>query len=347
MMLACGSTLTSRMNEKQRNVINLILILLFALIIGLRYDVGTDYFTYLKSYESQHLEDFEYGFQVLNKILFFIGAPYYILFIIIAFFQLYLFYIACKDLPKLVPWVFFFYITTLYLFFSLNGMRQALAFSIIIFSLQYIKDRKIFHYCIGIVLASTFHKSAMIMLPMYFFIHYDILKTRFLQYILYFISFIIAIVFSDLIWKLASLISVYLGYESFSSSISDLKEVKWSGGVGLGKYLWIMINIMTIYYYPKLKKTFSSKIFIIFYNLFFIGIILDNLVSSTYLSRMNVYFLYMKIFVYSYLMVYIFCHQKSIILKFFGVLFVIIMLLFFYVGIHNKASQCAPFMFVG
>jgi hypothetical protein len=47
-------------------------------------------------------------------------------------------------------------------------MRQYLAVMIILFALRYIDQNRFFHYLIWILLASTFHVSAMLMIPFYF-----------------------------------------------------------------------------------------------------------------------------------------------------------------------------------
>ena len=85
-------------------------------------------------------------------------------------------YIACtklKDTNK----ISFSYLLFLILFFnrSLNMCRQTIAISIMLISLKYIFERKLYKFLILFIIAFLFHKTAIVLLPFYFF--YDLFNS--------------------------------------------------------------------------------------------------------------------------------------------------------------------------
>lgn len=62
--------------------------------------------------------------------------------------------------------ILLFYSTYIY-YESLNGMRQYIAIALVFFSIRYIFDRKMIKYLIFILLASGFHTTSILMLPLY------------------------------------------------------------------------------------------------------------------------------------------------------------------------------------
>lgn len=166
---------TSR--HRQRAVLKyaLVSLSLISLLIptAIRYNIGIDFKTYNDKVIPQILDgtsNLEPGYQLLVKIghLFDFNGSNQSVFILTHLVILVLLYTYIYRYSK-TPFVSVFLIvgTTFYAF-SLSGMRQALATSIFIFSIRYIKDRKWIQYYLCIVIAILFHKSAIIYLVMYF-----------------------------------------------------------------------------------------------------------------------------------------------------------------------------------
>jgi len=55
-----------------------------------------------------------------------------------------------------------------YYSFIFSGIRQGIAYGLTMYSFTYIKEKKPFKFCLSVILAATFHKSALIFLPAYF-----------------------------------------------------------------------------------------------------------------------------------------------------------------------------------
>ena len=346
-LLFFGGIILNKVPKSQGNIIFTVTIFICALVLGLRYNVGVDYASYKIIYENLSIDRLEIGYQFLCIVFNSLGFPFPVLTTFIAFLQLYLFYIGLKDYKSLLPWIFFFYFTTLYIFVSLNGMRQTLAFSIFVYSLHFIRDKKLLKYAITILIATSFHKSAIIFIPLYFILNYEIFRSKNLQYILLITTILFSYIFSDSIWQIASFVSPYIGYGTEDYDLEKFKDIDWSGsGAGLGVYMWAIINLIVISCYNNIKKIFPDKFFIIIYNLYFIGTLIGNIVSGTYLSRANLYFLNIRIIVYAYLLVYFLHCRNTVSTKLLSVFIVLIMLAFFFLAISNKASMCAPYQFI-
>lgn len=66
---------------------------------------------------------------------------------------------------------------------SFNVMRQIMAVAIVIWGIRYIEQRKFIKYAIVIIIAATFHTSAIFMLPMYFLLNLRLGKLGVLVFI--------------------------------------------------------------------------------------------------------------------------------------------------------------------
>src|SRR5690554_3121537 len=118
-------------------------LLLFALVFGMRYDVGVDHLNYLHAYlDKIHVGKNEPLFFIFAEIGWKLNWHYVLYFGVIAFTQVLFFFYAFKDERYLFPFLVFFLFTNGEWSFWMNGMRQALAMCIWIFSIKFIGDKK-------------------------------------------------------------------------------------------------------------------------------------------------------------------------------------------------------------
>ena len=149
------------------------LTIILILFVGLRYNTGGDWYIYnrifdqsLSSTNNSHLA--ESGYLLLNKLFKLIFNNYYVLqfavtlFVGVSFCK---FYKNHSQYPivslSLFVWLLFYTIL-------MAQVRQSIALAIIVFSTQYVFDRKLFHFLSGIFVACFFHISAVIAIPLYF-----------------------------------------------------------------------------------------------------------------------------------------------------------------------------------
>lgn len=347
-LLVGSSWLYSRSTFANKNILYTIVIFICSIVIGLRYNVGVDFLNYEYIYTNQYFEDVESGYALINKFLFSLGLPSPSIFILVAFLQLFLFAKGVENInQKYLPLAFFFYFTTLYFFLTLNGMRQTLAFSIFVYSIKFITNKQLLKYIITLLLASTIHKSALTLIPFYFIIRNNwILRHRIIQLILYFTTFFLSMFISDYIWGNFEVLALVSGYGDYAENMDSISEIQWGNEDGLGIYMWMLIDIWIILCFSKDRKFTMTKYDISFYNLYFIGVLLANIIAGTYLDRANLYFQNCRIVIYSIFLYNIFKSNNNIINIIIAVAFICVLIVFFYLGIHNKASMCAPFQFV-
>ncbi len=149
---------------------------LLACVAGLRYYVGTDFGAYYWGYplwESEFAIRWqkwdEPGLPTLAKILYPISQDGAIFIFATASLTVSLFtFTIAKNTDD------FFFTTALYIFTCwtgcFNGVRQFLAAAILFAGHKLILERKFIKFCIVVFIASSFHVTALIMLPMYFLI---------------------------------------------------------------------------------------------------------------------------------------------------------------------------------
>lgn len=144
-------------------------------VSGLRRNIGdtyvyrTDYNETVWTLEAA-LEGAEPGFGVLQWLLQFISADAQILIFTSALISLSIIVAVLYKYSRLFELSLYVFITSGMFLVSMNGMRQYLAASIVFAGAAFLFKGKFIPYAMVVLLASTFHQSAMIMLPVYFIV---------------------------------------------------------------------------------------------------------------------------------------------------------------------------------
>lgn len=160
-------------------------------IATFRYQIGWDYTSYLRIFEEirrantlSGLQSLRYepGFTLLTKgMTLFIHSftamyGFYQLLILLP--VVWLLYRYCEDV-WLSTWL---YVTLTFFYTSMNFTRQALAASILLLGYPFLRQRRLVPYLGILLLAASFHKSALIMLPIYFLCCIPLTRRRLLVY---------------------------------------------------------------------------------------------------------------------------------------------------------------------
>ncbi|RDI45709.1 EpsG family protein [Falsibacillus pallidus] len=144
-------------------------------IAGLRNNIG-DTFFYMHSYKLKHFTlgdiDFsgDFGFDLYQMILQRISRDPQILVLITALITNVLIVVVLYRYSRLFEISLFVYITAGSYLVSMNGIRQFLAASIIFGATKYIMNGDWKKYIFIILIASTIHKSALVLIPIYFIV---------------------------------------------------------------------------------------------------------------------------------------------------------------------------------
>lgn len=192
--------------KKLEKVFEILFIVLLIIISGTRTIGGTDYFIYNSLYDripdvfkfSKYFFDgnihYEMGYEFmcsLFKTLHFSFHSFTLIHSIIFYVLLYRF-ISKQKANHFFILIFFLY--KMFLFDSMVYMRQSIAIVIFLNSIDYIKDKKIIKYLICCLLAILFHKTAYILIPLYFINKINFTrKTLFIYIFACFFAFILNI----------------------------------------------------------------------------------------------------------------------------------------------------------
>lgn len=178
-----SSYLLNLYTKNKNNKIFLMLSFLpFFLILGLRYGIGYDYlhiYTPIFNIIVNGGEtNWEIGIVGLCKLIGIFTKDSFYFFFITAFITSFLTYKAINENSEM-PWLslLLFVIAGLYMD-AMNIVRQSIAISIFIYAYKYIYDKNLKKYIISIIIASLFHESAIILLPIYFMCNMKLTKRK-------------------------------------------------------------------------------------------------------------------------------------------------------------------------
>lgn len=322
---------------------------LFILVISmaLRYNVGIDYLNYKYSFDHNDNEKFELLYRLVSECLYNAGFSFYCLLALIAFVYFYFLYKSFGHISRLFPYCLFFFFCLGPFMFQMNGMRQALTFAIFLYSIRYIISRNFLLYFVYIILAAGIHSFALILLPCYLLNRFELKKLS-LSCIL--IIYIISFLFGEsVLSKIVELLinsSESLKVLGYGSYIADLGDNKMTYNSGIGIRILQSMDIILLCHYSRLWKFFKNNQFNIYFFLFFIGLILYNIVGLDLLGNRAIYcFISIRFILYGYLLYYWFniSGQKYYVRLCFISLFVGLSYLYFLASIIGSANGCSPY----
>ncbi len=149
----------------------LMFLILFA-VSACRLNVGNDYAKYV---EFMHLVDCdayvptEVGFNTLVKIIYGISGfeNFLLVFAFFAFFTVLLFIAAIYKQADSFGFSFFLFMAFGYYFQSFNTVRYYLALAVAVYAIPYVLKKEWGKFVLLILLGATFHKSLLVVLPLY------------------------------------------------------------------------------------------------------------------------------------------------------------------------------------
>jgi len=160
--------------SKLRNVKPLfgLYFVLLVVFVGFRFNVGPDWYAYLKIYSVAQSESIskalirsEPGYMLINIVSARLGGGIVLVNLICAGIASWAIYGYCKDQSR--PWLAAFILVSFTLVTIIMGLnRQGVAVSLTFLAIRYLNHRKAFRYVATIAFAASFHVSALILLPL-------------------------------------------------------------------------------------------------------------------------------------------------------------------------------------
>ncbi|MGP9670043.1 EpsG family protein [Pseudoalteromonas sp. AOP31-A2-14] len=259
-------------NDKPKLII--LTIGVFSLIYGFRFEVGVDWFNYIRVYERQvadiwSLNTIEVGYKALNVIAYYVDAGIVTVILLSTVLFIMFTLLAAKKLG-VNPFYFFAIVAPYHLVMSgVNYTRQGVALSVFIYAVACLINNKKNQFLVFIILAGSFHTSVLCFAPLYFIEH----KKRYA--ILLFALIIPPIIYSML-----------TGYSQYIDSTME------SSGVYL-RAVFLLVPTVLLLLHINTVKTFSlieqRLVFIVICS--FPLVMLFNMLSSTIADRFAYYFI--------------------------------------------------------
>jgi hypothetical protein len=240
--------------------------------LALRYNFGSDYKTYLELFHqikemswndlkdlpkiSSLGETMEFGYIYLNK-LFSIFSGFFVFIAFHSFIFCAVYYgLIKKNVDIRFAWlaIFILIFNTTLMVRSISGLRQGLAVFCFLFSIQYLIQRNIIKYVLCILLASSFHYSACILLPLYFL--FSIKPVNKFEPLIYLSVFVFLTLFGNIFFDpIVTIITKYIPKYLFYVNDNKLDIIS----SGVGRILFLFLNI-TILFFSK-TDTPSDRVF--------------------------------------------------------------------------------------
>ena len=251
-ILAVAISIFSMYVKKKNRILFAVLVILAALplfcVAAFRYNVGTDYsYTYTQRF-IWHLngfdlsEIFEFGFiWLIDLIQIFTTNPQWLFIVCAAIFTFFVFK-AIYQQSNWVPYSILMLVIGGHFFGSLNLMRNFVALAIFLYAFKYIRQRRLLPFTIWMIIAFSFHKSIIILYPLYFIYSFKMSrKTAIIIFILTCISLpLLDKIFEFIITKL----QYGWYYKNKDGNITELKTTF---------ILNLFLLIVQLYYYDKNK----------------------------------------------------------------------------------------------
>lgn len=290
------------------------IIILFTVFCGIRYDVGKDYLSYLSCYlnygvTGDYLSNrMELGFTFLMGTCSRLELSPMFFFGIISFLQITFFLLAFRRERYLWPLILLFFFVNGGFMLCMNGLRQAIALCIWLYSLYFIEDKKVMLYLLFCLLAILFHTSAVILIVLYPFLRTGRMYFNNvpLQLILIIAAFIIRVAFANVF---IDMVGVYVSVTGsiYDNYIDRLESYGNYSNTNIVFWYRIFIYCIIIFQSGKMCEFYNSKRFNIIYTLYFIGVLSQCAIpfEMGILARPFLYFSFLNSVMFAYFVYYL------------------------------------------
>ena len=330
----------------------LIPIFVFCFFAAIRFQVGVDCESYKDIFydinrmgASSRGEEVEAAYIFLSKFTYSITQSHYLLFFILAFLQIGLYYIALQKERQALVFFGVSLMLTGHYWSLMNGMRQNIATCAFVAMTPWLLNKKKWIFFVaGTILATTMHRSALLLLPlglMAYFLRNKI-PNKYLQLAILAVSFALMNKLDNIFLENIISYAGEAGYNETEIAIyTELEATQYT--FGLRMILQYIAFSLVILYSDKMHKVFNSKVFNIMYNMFFMGICLSVIFYNNFTIQRTLYYLTCFVpVVVSYFMFYLWNNKQRQILS----LTIILMFTQVVWSIYSTASSLGSFEYM-
>lgn len=287
------------LNKVSAAIYGILISVIMIAFATLRDKVGTDWLAYYNAYsdanKNMHWE-VEAGYSFFNDFFSKSGCHFNVFVLFLNTVSLSLYYSSLKRNVGLIAIALLIFYSDYFLYYNFSGIRQALAISILIYSVRFCVSRNFFGFILALLAAMSFHVTAIVFFIAYFIPFRKITRKEGFVALSFFLTV------SFLIFAIVELLSPDLAYKAkfyleLQENAPDLKSLFV---VGIFKRLLI---IGMVWLFGKNIWQYDKAYF--FFNTYLFGF---GLYVSTYLLspdigvRLSSYFIVFEIFLAGYLL---------------------------------------------
>lgn len=306
------------------------------LITGLRYDVGTDFFSYDRYFRGyQKGIQIEVLFQYLTNVLYQIDDNYqFFIFVTGSIFVIVMFFAIWEQSKEIEFGILLFMLTTLY-FCGMNAVRQGLAIGIVLYAMKFLEsDSKsgIIKFVIATIIAVLIHDTVIICIA------FPVLKKLNINFGKSVIGLVLVLFFNYRIYEYAGYIVKRFSLKHYGSFIN-------TGAVDFGEsYIIIVVGTFLFASYIKTKYDVDET-FNMYYNIMLCSIILG--IFTVWLAwgkRLMWNYMFVSIFLIPKSVSYIRKYNVRLIAKS-GFIIALFVLMYYSIAIL-KTHGCVPYQWI-
>lgn len=287
----CNSCSTNLYGDKKPLIwFSLFVIFSLSLVSGLRFMVGTDYITYAILYNdantfsvgSSWVKDLEIGFILLCKMCYFFTKTPFLMFFVTSLIINAMVVLSLRNNSNNFWLSCYLYITTNLYYSTFNTTRQSIALAILFLGTGFLMRKEMWKYFVCVGIASLFHISAIIMIPVYFVVHF-----RAWSPFMWFLALadVLVLIFYD---QFVSLIFVFLENTHYSEYESTMLLAAEGANV-LRIFVFLAPLLLAFIFRKKISQAYPNSNVII--NMCFIGLLIMLIASKQiYFARVSQYF---------------------------------------------------------
>lgn len=283
-------SLMANMSKQKGNKPNIIFVLIIILILGLVSGLRTvmgDTGAYKHSYElvgsgqynANEGEGYEAGWIKFYEYLNSISKDPQFMLLVTSFIVVTFSILTLRKYSSFFELETYLYITSGTYIVSMNGIRQSVVAAILFWYVKFIIDGKFIPYCIVSLLLMNFHKSAFIMIPVYFIVRLEAWEQKTNKIMA------IGIVFVLLYGKLQPLLTSLMQDSSYGGYMYATE-----GGANIIRTLIAAVPVVLSYVYRKdIKENWNNGN--VFINMSIVNLIFMALATYNWIfARFNMYF---------------------------------------------------------
>ena len=293
-------------------------ILVITIVMGLRFKTGSDYLMYWteylqvgKGYGFSRDGGYEIGYEIITRLFAFLKLHYFYYFAFWGLIQATLLYYGLRHHKYLLPWMGLLLVLGPYSINWFSFMRQWVVTCAFVPMIYLIYQKKLVVYILCVLLLSTIHLSALLLLILYFIPFKRLANyTTSKYFVIYIIMILLGIkpLWVILFKPLIPLLSL-LKYDRYVNMFTELingnyRMIAW----GALHLITIFGQIIIIFYYNKVREfRKNDKLIPIYFGLAFIAICYNNLFNNTVhfflrpVELLYIFILIMLAYTYDYL----------------------------------------------